>query len=123
MNGNHVNLPESVYTDPEIARRADEVVEALDPIVIDFALPLDLLPEDITEIEADILRPAFETAIADLLEEHPELHDQMPDLPSSLEDSVNAVLQQLAKDQGIADGESEWTHAYTNGSAWLDTME
>ena len=123
-----MNLPKDVYTDPSVAREAHDIAAAAEPIVLDLVLDLDsLIPEDATEITAEILVPAFETAIADLIEENPELADQMPDLPTSLEQSVNAVVEQLHESMGAVDDAnnegSTWAHAFTNGSSYLDTME
>ena len=54
------------------------MVEALEPEVIDLALELDLDPEDIATMEADILLPALEKALADLEAAHPHLKGLLP---------------------------------------------
>ena len=92
MHEPHVNLPKDVYVDPAVAKEAHEIVDAAEPIVLDLVLDLGLDPNNAGEISRDILLPAYEAAIADLIEEYPELADQMPELPTTLETNVNAVL-------------------------------
>ncbi len=90
-----VNLPSDAYLDPAIELEAEKLVESVEPEVIDLSLNLGLTKDDATSIESDILLPAFETALADLLKERPELEGLMPEIPTNLQSAIDQVLSKM----------------------------
>jgi len=84
-----VNLPKSVYTDPSITLEAQTLVDDLEPLVIDLGVELDLSAEEIANMESDVLLPAFEKALADLINANPELAEFMPDVPTNLQAAID----------------------------------
>ena len=75
-NDDLVNIPEEIYVDPRIKEEVNDIVEALDPIIIDLTLAdLGLDNIDPESLEADILLPAMQKAYEDLIAENPDLAD------------------------------------------------
>jgi len=64
---------------------------ALEPEVIDLVLDLDLTADNAANMEADILIPALQKALADLVNQRPELAGLMPEVPTNLEEAIAAV--------------------------------
>ena len=98
------------------------IVEALEPEVIDLALELDLSAEDLQSMEADILLPALEKALADLEEAHPQLKGLLPEVPSNLEETINAVKEAMNYEKTV-DEDGVTTHSVVTGNGWLDSYE
>lgn len=90
---NGVNLPESLYEDPSVKLEAENLVNALDDIVIDLTLDdLDLDLLDAENLQYDILIPAMEKALADLIAADPSLESQLPSIPTQLQSAADAVM-------------------------------
>lgn len=89
-----------------------------------LAIPLGLSAEEVMGMEADVLFPAIEAALAGVLETNPGLADSMPDLPSTLEAAIAAVRNQMASGGTIVDEETGATiHTMAPGDGWIDSQE
>lgn len=78
-----IHLPGSVYEDGRIAVEAENIVQALDPLVIDLTLAdLDMDLLDAENLEQDVLLPAMQKALEALIAADPSLADQLPSLPT-----------------------------------------
>ncbi len=73
---------------------AESILEDLEPEVIDIALEFDFTPEEIENMNAGILLPALEKALADLEVLHPDLKGFLPEVPSNLDDAIFAIATQ-----------------------------
>ena len=93
-----VNLPREIYMSQKAAIEAGILLEDTTPIIQDAAFELGLTAEEIQTMDEEVILPAFELAIADLLERNPKLKDLMPDLPSTLESTISAVLDTMKSD-------------------------
>ena len=86
------NLPESVWVDPQNHQMAEQILEDLEPEVIDLALEFDFTPEEIENMNAGIFLPALEKALADLEAAHPDLKGFLPTVPTNLQDAIDEVM-------------------------------
>ena len=119
---NMVNLPKSVYEDPQLKAAAQTIVDDIDPDALSLAIPLGLSADEVMGMEADVLFPAIEAALAGVLETNPGLADSMPDLPSTLEAAIAAVRNQMAAGSTVVDEETGATiHTMSPGDGWIDS--
>jgi len=58
-------------------------------------LNLGLSEADAGSIDKDILLPAFESALSDLLKERPDLAAHMPEMPTSLQSAIDQVVLKM----------------------------
>lgn len=82
-------MPSDTYLDPAIEQEAQNLVDNVETEVIDLSLNLGLTEEDAGEIDAEILLPALESALSDLLKERPDLAAHMPEMPTSLQSAID----------------------------------
>jgi len=108
-----VNLPKDAYLDPSIELEAQTLVEDLEPLVIDLGVELDLTAEEIANMESDVLLPAFEKALADLINDNPELAEFMPDVPTNLQSAIDQVLASMDAQHHETDEGTEITTLVT----------
>lgn len=121
---NMVNLPKSVYEDPQLKAAAQTIVDDIDPDMMNLAIPLGLTADEVMGMEADVLFPAIEAALAGVLETNPGLADSMPDLPSTLEAAIAAVRSKMAAGSSVVDEETGATiHTMAPGDGWIDSQE
>ena len=120
-----VNLPEEVFYDERVELEAENIIEALDPLIIDLTLDdlnMDLL--DAQSLEHDVLLPAMQQAIEDMIAADPSLAGQLPDMPTQLESTVDAVMQIIqaynTTEHELVDGATVTQFSH---SGFLDTEE
>lgn len=98
------------------------MMAALEPEVIDLVLDLDLTADDAANMEAEILIPALQKALADLVALRPELAGLMPEVPSNLEDAINEVRGQMQYESDV-DVHGTTTHSVVTGNGWIDDSD
>ena len=102
-------------------------MEQLDPLVLDLTFDdLDLTPEQLENLDTEVLVPAMREAIDKAIAEDPSLADGLPDLPTQFDKVVDAVAKIVGEEnKGLefTDDDAEWTKMYeSNGiiETWDD---
>ena len=116
------NLPAGAWIDPVNQQMAESILEDLEPEVIDVALEFDFTPEEIENMNAGILLPALEKALADLEALHPDLKGFLPEVPSNLDDAINEIMGAMGHSSST-DEYGTTTHSIITGNGWIDSYE
>lgn len=98
-----VNIPDFIYVDGRVEEEAKQLVEQLDPLVIDLTFDdLNLTEEELENLDTDVLIPAMERAIERAVEDDPSLADGLPELPNQFDKVVDAVAKIVSEeDEGM----------------------
>ena len=121
-----VNIPDFIYVDGRVDEEARQLVEQLDPLVLDLTFDdLDLTPEQLENLDEDVLVPAMRAAIDQAIAEDPSLADGLPDLPTQFDKVVDAVAKIVSEeDVGMEFPDIEGaTHTLYDSNGYIETWE
>lgn len=93
-----VNLPDHIYVDGRVEQEAKALVKRLDPLIIDLTFDdLGLSPEELANLDEDVLYPAMQTAIDAAVGNDEELRNSLPPLATQFDKVVNGVKKLVAE--------------------------